>query len=220
VAPKGPETLGKTWIWEIHFQEDWIAYHEFHSRFGNPFPNGLFPWEFGWVFLQGKRIYLTGSPHLSRDHQILDGFQSAQSLEVPAIFTWLLQAGKVPETERVLEGGLWGESLTLPVFSAQYHCHDELAWISICPGGDLKKDLEIFFKKNGFKEESSRLEGIRHITGSFLGKPLNFAHFEQGWASIEGCHDAEWVRSRLHKQVEILPQGSAALFLKKNAISN
>jgi hypothetical protein len=93
-------------------------------------------------------------------------------------------------------------------------------WISICPGGDLKKDLEIFFKKNGFKEESSRLEGIRHITGSFLGKPLNFAHFEQGWVSIEGCHDAEWVRSRLHKQVEILPQGSAALFLKKNAISN
>lgn len=205
---------------EIDFPVDWKAFQVFQVAFGEPFAPGGVPWRFGRAFLSGQRILVLGSESpISVESLALPEVYKGP-VEPPAIFSWLLQSGKIPNSERVVWGSLWSRSSTLPVFTAQYRCQDERAWIFICPGGDVRRDFSELLEKMDHSQVTLPMGVIDLYMGEFLGFPLKFAHLAQGWAAIEGCHDSSGSRQKLMAQVEILPLGAASLFLKKNAISN
>ncbi len=205
---------------EADFSADWKAFRAYQVAFGNPFALGGGQWRFGRAFVNGSRILIVASEGvISIEKRDLPPKYVAP-LAPPGIFSWLLQSGKVPGSERVVWGSLWSQPSPLPVFTAQYRCGDELAWVLICPGGDLVRDFSSLLEKMEYSKREQPMGEMGLYSGDYLGIPLKFAHLEQGWTAIEGCHDPDWTLQKLMAQADVLPMGAASLFLKKNAISN
>lgn len=145
-----------------------------------------------WIFSQGRFLGIadTAGSGISvaafRENLV---FAGEPEFPVPVLFSSFPLLGRISKSERVVNGEFLGYSWSGPVFSAEFHCHDDTA-TAFRASPQNAESLRLWMLPWKGTRDSLKAGHDWHFHGvDEFHRPMIFWVFSGGVAGFSGCYD-------------------------------